>query len=237
MAPLEDLRLLLEHGPPSRFANERQELAHRAESGREIPPEIPVGRGMIEVRQRDVNLGDASPEILEQRGRPVRHRDQRDPGDPRQQADQVLARRFENLASVDTGHDARAHAAARRDLLHRGVLCVEHGARFGRVRDLEDEASIWRVELEVLVAFARQHARHGVEAVEIPRKADRLVDVELRRVLYDGHGVIVVQEVQGVQGVHRGSTGFKGVQGGSGVQRVQAVQWVQGFKGFTTCRG
>ena len=81
----------------------------------------------------------------------------------------------------DRGQNARAERHAVRHVRHRGVLGLEHGAMFRRVRDFEYVAARAGCQQEVLVALAWKRGGGRIESVHLAREPSRAGGVEPRR--------------------------------------------------------
>ena len=154
----------------------------------EIPMKVTMDGGMVEVLERSVETADGSTEAFEQRRRACAGLRQRDAVEIGDQPHEVAAvGRDADRVARDRRQHARTERHAVRHVSHRGVLRLEHRARFGRVRDFEHVAAARRGrEPEVLVALAWKRRGGRIEPVHLARETRRAGEVEPRRLLQDG---------------------------------------------------
>ena len=138
--------------------------------------------GMVEILERPVETTYGPAEAFEQRRRACAGLRQRDAVEIRDQPREMAAAgRDAYRVARDRGQNARAERHAVRHVRHRGVLGLEHGAMFRRVRDFEYVAARAGCQQEVLVALAWKRGGGRIESVHLAREPSRAGGVEPRR--------------------------------------------------------
>ena len=174
----------------------RQVFLNDGTGARQVPVEVAMNRGVVETVQRAIEAADGPAKAFEQRGRARANLSE---GNALEIGDEPhemnIARHHGDQVAGPRRQRVRAQRDPSGDVRHRGVLGLEHRTIFGRVRDLEHEATSpqsaslrCRFQEKVLIPLARKRRRAGGEAVDVAREALGLGDGKLRRLLEERHG-------------------------------------------------
>ena len=141
----------------------------------EVPQQLPAGRGVEERSEREAEAGMHG-------------------GDPAHRSVAELGPGLVAVPPLEQSHlvavegrprrERPGHRQVRidgRDVGDRGVLEVEHGLVFARIRDLEDGAAAPVVQEKCLVALAAERGRGALDTEQVCRDPRGLVRRELRR--------------------------------------------------------
>ncbi len=191
VAPLDPIGELRDERAHRRVLHLRRPFAHERQPLRQVPVELAVDRRMVEAVERGVQLGDGSPDVLEEIGGRLGLREGH-ARQPRQHAHVVArpGRRDDggDPRPVARRHDARTAVGPAGNARKRLVLRLEQRAVLCRIRDLQHRAiAAGGLEQEILVALARERGRLRHQAVQPPCQLGGLRRGQRGRELQDVH--------------------------------------------------